>query len=360
VRRIDPRQIQEAFKLALSLTLFYWLALWMDWDLPKYGALAIVLISLGTAEASVGKGALRVLGTTAGLAVGMLGVALFAQEPWLNLLFLSSYLLFVGYRLQASRFPYAWFVAGFLPPLVWATTYGDVDSTFHFAVARYLETTAGVLIYSLVTLLVWPRYAQGASDGASPVWPGFRALLGLHGKPSDQAGPPAAASLDPVRLRKALFPPACFAAAYVFWMLVDPPTGPSVPNMASVFGLLLLMTPMSAVSLLLTFLLLMWVAVAPVYFFLMPRLDTGLGLLAFVFGYAFLLGWLGGWKPMVKLVGLALFATMAGISNEQTYSFLGFVNGGMMFALSLGTIAVVQLLVAAVRPDEAAEARFAV
>jgi len=28
--------IQEAFKLAISMVLMYWLALWMDWDMPKY------------------------------------------------------------------------------------------------------------------------------------------------------------------------------------------------------------------------------------------------------------------------------------------------------------------------------------
>ncbi|NOR41541.1 MAG: hypothetical protein GQ537_10065, partial [Gammaproteobacteria bacterium] len=49
-------QLQEAFKLALSMMLFYWLALTMDWDLPKFGALAIVIISLSTTGASLNKG----------------------------------------------------------------------------------------------------------------------------------------------------------------------------------------------------------------------------------------------------------------------------------------------------------------
>ncbi len=42
---------QQAFKLALSMTLFYWLALSMNWELPQYGALAIAIISLGTPKA---------------------------------------------------------------------------------------------------------------------------------------------------------------------------------------------------------------------------------------------------------------------------------------------------------------------
>ena len=55
-------QLQEAFKLALSMTLFYWLALWMNWDLPKFGALAIVVVSLSTTGASLNKGVMRVAG----------------------------------------------------------------------------------------------------------------------------------------------------------------------------------------------------------------------------------------------------------------------------------------------------------
>ncbi len=62
--------MQQAFKLALSMTLLYWLALSLNWDLPKYGALAIALISLDTTGASLHKGIMRIVGTTVGLARG--------------------------------------------------------------------------------------------------------------------------------------------------------------------------------------------------------------------------------------------------------------------------------------------------
>ncbi len=151
--------LQQAFKIALSMTLLYWLALSLNWDLPKYGALAIALISLDTTGASLQKGLMRIGGTAIGLAVGMLGLALFAQDSWLMLAFLACYLLFVSYFLQTSRYPYAWFVAGFLTPLVWATTYGKIDSAFSYATFRYLETTAGVVIYTAISALFWPRRA---------------------------------------------------------------------------------------------------------------------------------------------------------------------------------------------------------
>ena len=187
-------QIQEAFKLALSMMLMYWLALWMDWDMPKYGGLAIVLVSLGTTGASLRKGLMRIVGTTFGLAIGLLVLAWFAQDRWVTMVFLAVYLVVIGYFMQGSRYNYAWFVAGFMPSLVWASTYMNVDNAFHYAIFRYLETTAGIVIYTLVSTLLWPRYAgvQLNLQGKN-LWAGIRELFGLYrlqmgdGKPPEKA-----------------------------------------------------------------------------------------------------------------------------------------------------------------------------
>ena len=78
--------LQQAFKLALSMVLFYWLALWMNWDEPKYGALAIVIISLGTTGATIEKGLMRIVGTTVGVAAGFLILSLFNHDRWATML----------------------------------------------------------------------------------------------------------------------------------------------------------------------------------------------------------------------------------------------------------------------------------
>ena len=171
-------RLQEAFKLALSMMLMYWLALFMDWDMPKYGGLAIVLVSLGTSGASLEKGLLRIVGTTFGLAVGLLMLSFLAQERLLTMVFLASYLVVVGYFMQTSRRTYAWYVAGFLPPLVWSTTYMKVDNAFHYAIFRYLETTAGIVIYTLVSTFIWPRNAgDQLNQQGKAFWKGFRNLF---------------------------------------------------------------------------------------------------------------------------------------------------------------------------------------
>ena len=108
-------QLQEAFKLALSMMLFYWLALWNDWDLPKYGALAIVIISLSTTGASLNKGFMRVAGTGLGALAGFVLLSWFSQLPLGMLLATTVYLVITGYFLQTSRQGDTWFNAGAIP-----------------------------------------------------------------------------------------------------------------------------------------------------------------------------------------------------------------------------------------------------
>jgi hypothetical protein len=157
---------------------------------------------------------------------------------------------------------------------------------------------------------------------------------------------------DPLRLANALFPALCFAAAYFFWIFFDPPTGPQVPSMAATLGLLVLMSPMNALSMLPTLLGVIWIVVAPVYFLVMPRLDIGLELLTLIFFYSFLASLIGISRPTIKLWLLALFVMMTGISNDQVYSFTGLVDGAFMFVLALGIVAAMQMLLGPVRPEQ--------
>jgi len=158
-------QLQEAFKLALSMMLFYWLALTMDWDLPKFGALAIVVISLSTTGASLNKGIMRVAGTGLGALAGFVLLSWFSQSPIGMLLATAVWLVFVGYFLQTTRQGDTWFNAGMLAVAVWSSSYMRVDTAFHFATTRFLETAAGVLLFTVVSVLLWPRSPATAGTG---------------------------------------------------------------------------------------------------------------------------------------------------------------------------------------------------
>jgi uncharacterized membrane protein YccC len=189
-------RLQEAFKLALSMMLFYWLALWMDWDLPKYGALAIIVVSLSTTGASLNKGVMRVAGTGLGALAGFVLLSWFSQSPTGMLLGVSLYLAVIGYFMQTSRQGDIWFNAGFVAVSVWSSSYMKVDTAFHFATNRFLETAAGVIIFTLVSILLWPRTSrQALQQQGLALWEGMQQQFGMYRGQLAQ-GPRAADTME--------------------------------------------------------------------------------------------------------------------------------------------------------------------
>lgn len=510
--------VREAFKLALSMALMYWLALWQNWDMPGNGGLAIALVSMGTAGASFQKGVMRMVGTTWGVLMGFLGLALFGQSPEGFLVAATLYIILIGYMMQTFAASYAWFVAGFLPFMVWSSSYMSSDmgsDAFHYGSFRYLETTTGILIYTVVSVLLWPQRAGTRLRGQGKVlWQGLREwfggcrnMIGGDGPPSPEltiklAGQMTALSSsllqaysdsppvredkriwetlrvnlrgftdtlelwnesirdcrgvdlekrlpglrqaiegfdrrfgrlielwagggesddrdavlleplvldwgegersgcshaevaavtafllqwrlldallielmrgsrmlagldskigklpavlapdrarkvlwDPQRLVKALFPATCFVVAYLFWIVVDPPGGPSVPGTVVAISLNYVLARMNAKAMLVILFIGLWVCIGPIYMWVMPALGNGAGLLLMIFVYTFVFGWLGAKKPVFKLIPLIMLTSVAGISNQQSYSFMALLGGAELFLLCLSVIAVVDLL----------------
>jgi len=521
--------LQEAFKLALSMTLFYWLALWMNWDLPKFGALAIIVISLSTTGASLNKGVMRVAGTGLGALAGFVLLSWFAQSPTGMLLGVSLYLTVIGYFMQTSRQGDIWFNAGFIAIAVWSSSYMKVDTAFHFATSRFLETAAGVIIFTLVSVLLWPRTSrQALQQQGQDLWDGMRRLFGTyrsllqHPLPDEESselktqlagtyqsllvtldaayadtaavrrqkdswellrvdlrafanaqelwresiadcsdlnlekllpgldsalatlearltrgtalwraqqapdsmpesgdaslltelaldidtravsGLPhlqhaallnfvsqlkaldltsrellqtlrVLAGLDPAsvlhchahktqpfqptrwnpeRLLKALFPALCWVAAWSFWIHVQPPGGPAMPMMATAFGLVMVMSPVNLLGLLLVLLLSMFIFVAPVYLLVMPLLDSGFAILTLIFVYTFVFGFLGFRSPVLKLGPLMMFVNMANVTNDQVYSFILLVTGGLVMLIGVSIVVLVYRLLSPMHAEQ--------
>jgi len=188
-------QLQEAFKLALSMMLFYWLTLYMDWDMPQYGALAIVVTSLSTSGASLNKGIMRVTGTGLGALAGFVLLSWFAQSPFGMLLAMAAYIIFIGYFIQTTRQSDTWFNAGLLAAAVWSSSYMQVDTAFHLATTRFLETAAGVLLFTIVSALFWPR-TSGAplQRQGQAFWEGFQTLFKQYRQQLSTGSAPAEAA----------------------------------------------------------------------------------------------------------------------------------------------------------------------
>ncbi|MGD9175687.1 MAG: FUSC family protein, partial [Desulfobacterales bacterium] len=94
---------KESFKTGLAMTIAYGIALSMDWEKPYWAGFAVAMISLTTAGQSLNKAALRMLGTLGTTIVALVLIALFAQDRWPFMLFLSAYVGFCTYMMGGKK-----------------------------------------------------------------------------------------------------------------------------------------------------------------------------------------------------------------------------------------------------------------
>jgi hypothetical protein len=156
-------RFKHAFKVALAMVIAYGIALGMDWDKPFWAALSVAFCSLATAGDSLNRGIERVGGTLLACIVTLTLIALFPQDRWPFLLSMSAFIALCTYLMSdGSRFFYFWFVAGFSVPLLSLLSGGTGLNSFETVILRTQETALGVIVYSLVAVLLWPR---SGSDG---------------------------------------------------------------------------------------------------------------------------------------------------------------------------------------------------
>jgi len=127
----------------------------------------VAFCSLATAGESINRGLHRVIGTLLAGVATVTMVALFPQDRWLFLLSMSAFIALCTYRLSGgSRFSFIWFNAGFNVPIL-AMLGGNIGlNSFDIIILRAQETTLGVVVYSLVAILVWPRRGAAGFEGS--------------------------------------------------------------------------------------------------------------------------------------------------------------------------------------------------
>jgi uncharacterized membrane protein YccC len=157
---------KEAIKTALAMTIAYGIALSMDWDKPYWAGFAVAFISLSTVGQSLNKGAMRMLGTLVAFVVSLTLIALFAQERWWFMVALSTYFGFCTYMNGGTKRQYFWFVAGFATVIIAFDGGTNAENAFDTAVLRAQETGLGILVYTLVTILLWPTSSRDELDAA--------------------------------------------------------------------------------------------------------------------------------------------------------------------------------------------------
>jgi uncharacterized membrane protein YccC len=158
---------KESIKTALAITIAYGIALSMDWDRPYWAGFAVAFISLSTIGQSLNKGAMRMLGTLLALVASLLIIALFVQDRWLFMMALSGWIGFCTYRMGVSKRSYFWFLAGFASAVIAFDGGTDPANAFGTAILRAQETGLGILVYTLITTLLWPTNSRAGFEAAT-------------------------------------------------------------------------------------------------------------------------------------------------------------------------------------------------
>lgn len=158
-------RFKESFKTALAMTIAYGIALSMDWDNPKWAGVAVAVISLATVGQSLNKATLRILGTLVAAVVALAIIAVSAQDRWLFILFLSIWIGLCTYMMAKGKNQYLWHIGGFVVVIIAVEAFSASDA-FDVALLRAQQTGLGILVYSLVSVLVWPSNSQTRFDAA--------------------------------------------------------------------------------------------------------------------------------------------------------------------------------------------------
>ncbi|MHC4759203.1 MAG: FUSC family protein, partial [Planctomycetota bacterium] len=154
------RKAKEAVKTALAMTITYCIAMKMGWDKPMWAGFAVAFVSLATIGQSLNKSVLRMLGTLVAVIASLTFIALFPQERWMFMILLSTYIGFCTYMMGGTKNKYFWHVCGFVCVIICMSAGPDSRNAFQVAMLRAQETGLGILVYSLVSIFLWPKSSR--------------------------------------------------------------------------------------------------------------------------------------------------------------------------------------------------------
>ena len=161
-------RVKEATKTALAMMLVYGIALNSGWMNPYWAAVAVAMISLSTEGQSIHKGLLRIAGTIPGCLSALIIMSLAQQSRWLFITLVAAWVFFTTYlKIVDKKRSYMWFVAGFVCLIIVLSGPSSSENIFQHAVYRGLETVMGVVVYTMISVFLWPQNNAGAIKKAS-------------------------------------------------------------------------------------------------------------------------------------------------------------------------------------------------
>ena len=158
---------KSAIKPALAMVIAYGISLGMGWENPYWASFAVAMISLSTAGQSLNKGTMRMLGTLVAAVAALTFMAWFAQDRWWFIGVLSVHIGFCTYMIAGDKHQYFWYCCAFICLVIGVHSAGAIPNAFNIAVLRVQQTGMGILVYTMVTVFLWPTRTRGMLDDAS-------------------------------------------------------------------------------------------------------------------------------------------------------------------------------------------------
>jgi hypothetical protein len=161
---------------------------------------------------------------------------------------------------------------------------------------------------------------------------------------------------DPDRMMWAIRVMVTIWLAYLGLIYIkDFPGGAGFVSMAVPFAMAMATMPQVPIKLLFMPTAMSVIFAGLVHIFVMPQLSSflGLGLLIFAVTFAICYLFATPRQALGRALGLAMFVTIASISNEQTYSFLKVANTALMWALLFLILIITARVPFSFRPERA-------
>jgi uncharacterized membrane protein YccC len=330
---------KEAIKTALAMTIVYGIALYMDWDKPYWAGFAVAFISLATIEQSLNKGFMRMLGTLVAGTVALTLIALFPQQRWCFMVMLSIYVGLCTYMMTGKKMPYFYQVSAFVCVIICFDGGVNSPNAFETAIVRIQETGMGIFVYVMISVFLWPR--RDNND------------LNNEAEKNDQKASKTLSepvycffSLEPKRIKAALEVVVNLWLAFLVWVYVDPPGHASFVIMVTSMSLILARSPSAKAASMLLPAIGSCIFSGVLYIFVMPHLSgfVQLGMMIFVATFAIAYLFSKPQQMLLRAFGLAFFATLTSISNQQSYSFSSYANSSLMIILAIFTLVITRNL----------------
>lgn len=207
-------RLLTAFLAALSITVSFGLAFYWNLDKPFWAGFSALVVSLSTLGQSIQKGLLRMVGTVTGAVAGLVLYFFWGQQRWPMLIMLGVYILLMVFLLLRSRqSSYFFYTSAIVAILIVVQSRGGT-TPFTVAVDRMGETLLGILVYTVLALLLWPRSSLDVlTAGVYRLTAGYGELLAAQRLALADEGTPMElglyrAALDAAKRTEGLLPAA--------------------------------------------------------------------------------------------------------------------------------------------------------